>query len=48
MQCQSGSRSAIAASIAAAQGNREVWDLAGGLAAWQRAGYPVETTDPAP
>ena len=48
MQCQSGSRSAIAASIVAARGNREVWDLAGGLAAWQRAGYPVETTDPAP
>ncbi len=47
MQCQSGSRSAIAASIALARG-KEVWNLEGGLAAWKQAGYPVETTDPAP
>jgi hydroxyacylglutathione hydrolase len=47
MQCHTGSRSAIAASIVAARG-REVWNLDGGIAAWQRAGYAVETTDPAP
>lgn len=47
MQCLTGSRSAIAASIAAARG-REVWNLEGGLAAWKKAGYPVETTAPAP
>jgi hydroxyacylglutathione hydrolase len=47
MQCLTGSRSAIAASIVAARG-REVWDLEGGLAAWKKAGYPVETTVPAP
>jgi len=47
MQCLTGSRSAIAASIVAARG-KEVWNLEGGLAAWQQAGYPVETTDPAP
>ena len=47
MQCLTGSRSAIAASIVAARG-REVWDLEGGFAAWKKAGYPVETTVPAP
>lgn len=47
MQCHTGSRSAIAASLVAARG-REVWNLDGGLAAWQRSGYPVETTNPAP
>jgi hydroxyacylglutathione hydrolase len=47
MQCLTGSRSAIAASIVAARG-QEVWDLEGGLAAWKKAGYPVETTVPAP
>jgi len=47
MQCQTASRSAIAASIVAARG-REVWNLEGGFAAWKKAGYPVETTVPAP
>ena len=47
MQCLTGSRSAIAASIVAARG-REVWNLEGGFAAWKTAGYPVETTVPAP
>jgi len=47
MQCQTASRSAIAASIVAARG-REVWNLEGGFAAWRKAGYPVETTVPAP
>ncbi len=47
MQCLTGSRSAIAASIVAAQG-KEVWNFEGGFTAWKQAGYPVETTDPAP
>ena len=47
MQCQTASRSAIASSIVAARG-REVWNLEGGFAAWKKAGYPVETTVPAP
>jgi hydroxyacylglutathione hydrolase len=42
MQCTTGSRSAIAASLVAARGAREVWNLEGGLAAWKQAGYPVE------
>jgi len=46
-QCLTGSRSAIAASIVAARG-KEVWNFEGGFTAWKRAGYPVETTDPAP
>ena len=47
MQCHTASRSAIAASIVAARG-RDVWNLEGGFAAWKKAGYPVETTVPAP
>ncbi|HTH64468.1 MAG TPA: rhodanese-like domain-containing protein [Gemmatimonadales bacterium] len=47
MQCLTGSRSAIAASFVAARG-KEVWNFEGGFAAWKQAGYPVETTDPAP
>jgi len=45
MQCQTASRSAIAASIVAARG-REVWNLEGGFAAWKKAGYPVEGATP--
>jgi hydroxyacylglutathione hydrolase len=47
LHCLTGSRSAIAASIVAARG-REVWNLEGGFTAWKKAGYPVETTVPAP
>ncbi|MBI3930087.1 MAG: rhodanese-like domain-containing protein [Armatimonadetes bacterium] len=38
--CQRGSRSAIAAGILAARGIA-CSDLAGGIAAWQAAGYPI-------
>jgi rhodanese-related sulfurtransferase len=38
--CRSGARSARAASLLARQG-REVWNLAGGMQAWARAGLPV-------
>ena len=47
MQCLTGSRSAIAASIVAARG-KEVWNLEGGFAAWKQAGYAVEGSAPAP
>ena len=42
LHCQSGSRSAIAASLLQARGRSNVVDLEGGFAAWRAAGYPVE------
>jgi hydroxyacylglutathione hydrolase len=42
LQCETGSRSAIAASLLAARGHRDVANLAGGIAAWIQAGYPME------
>jgi hydroxyacylglutathione hydrolase len=41
VQCQSGARSSIAASVLLARGVRRVINLVGGIAAWQRAGLPV-------
>ncbi len=43
VQCQSGGRSAIAASLLRARGVQVVLNFAGGLSAWVRAGMPVET-----
>ncbi|MDB4756965.1 MBL fold metallo-hydrolase [Mariniblastus sp.] len=43
-QCQSGARSAIAASILQAAG-RNVIDMTGGFGAWSNAGLPVDTSD---
>ena len=40
--CQGGTRSAIAASLLQARGVPDVTNLAGGFAAWQAAGLPVE------
>lgn len=42
MQCETGSRSAIAASILLARGITSVANLAGGFNAWKEAGLPVE------
>ncbi len=42
MQCQSGGRSAIAASLARLRGVRHVSNLRGGIQGWQEAGFPVE------
>lgn len=42
LQCQSGNRSAIAASLLQAKGVSNVVNLAGGIAEWQRLGLPVE------
>lgn len=48
MQCQSGSRSAIAASVLERLGFRNVINLAGGFSAWTSAGLPVEGTSHEP
>ncbi len=43
VQCQSGSRSSIAASLLERLGRPDVANLTGGLVAWQEAGLPVVT-----
>ncbi len=47
LHCETGSRSAIAASRLAALGFRNVFNLAGGLDAWRAAGLPAEAGAPA-
>jgi hydroxyacylglutathione hydrolase len=42
LHCQSGARSAIAASLLQARGFTNVVNLAGGIVAWQQDGQPVE------
>lgn len=42
LHCQSGARSAIAASLLQQLGLREVNDLSGGFVAWQSAGHEVQ------
>ncbi len=42
LYCQSGSRSAIAASILANRGFNQQINMAGGYVAWEQAGFPVE------
>jgi hydroxyacylglutathione hydrolase len=42
VQCQSGVRSAIGASILQAKGILNVMNLSGGINAWAAAGLPVE------
>jgi hydroxyacylglutathione hydrolase len=44
MQCQSGARSAIAASVLRAKGLANVSTLLGGFADWSRAGLPVDVS----
>lgn len=41
LQCQSGARSAIAASLLRARGRRDVANLIGGFNEWANAGHPV-------
>ncbi|MDQ2827233.1 MAG: MBL fold metallo-hydrolase [Actinomycetota bacterium] len=43
VMCGSGFRSSVAASLLASQGRPGVVNVAGGMAAWTAAGYPVET-----
>jgi rhodanese-related sulfurtransferase len=40
--CESGNRSAKAAAVLKGKGYERVLNLAGGIAAWQQAGLPVE------
>ena len=47
VHCQSGARSAIAASVLRAGGMGNVCNLAGGFSQWQGAGQPVERGVPA-
>ncbi len=42
LHCESGSRSAVAASVLHAAGFRNVANLAGGINAWNKAGLPIE------
>jgi hydroxyacylglutathione hydrolase len=46
VQCRSGARSAIAVSVLESVGRWPVMDLAGGLTAWEQAGYPIERASP--
>ena len=41
LQCQSGGRSAIAASMLVARGFGNVVNLTGGINGWRAAGYPI-------
>jgi hydroxyacylglutathione hydrolase len=45
--CHTGSRSAIGASVLAAEGFASVANMAGGMAEWERAGLPTERGIPA-
>jgi len=42
LYCRSGRMSAIAAEALVEQGYTNIWDLAGGMDAWERAGYEIE------
>jgi rhodanese-related sulfurtransferase len=41
VHCAGGYRSSIAASLLQRQGFTKLTELAGGIAAWQTAGYPI-------
>jgi hydroxyacylglutathione hydrolase len=45
VHCQGGSRSAVASSVLLAAGFPDVSNVAGGYAAWERAGYTPERDD---
>lgn len=46
--CHSGVRSAHAAAFAASKGYKNIYNLAGGVLAWARAGYPFVTKSSTP
>jgi hydroxyacylglutathione hydrolase len=48
LQCETGSRSAIAASLLEARGWSGVANLDGGIIAWRQAGLPVVVESPVP
>ncbi|MBO0833830.1 MAG: MBL fold metallo-hydrolase, partial [Actinobacteria bacterium] len=41
--CSTGYRSSVAASLLASAGHRDVANVAGGMTAWRRAGYPLSS-----
>jgi phage shock protein E len=41
LYCRSGSMSATAARVLARRGYTDVWNLDGGMLAWEQAGYPL-------
>jgi rhodanese-related sulfurtransferase len=40
--CRSGNRSATACTVMAARGFKQVYNLSGGMMAWQKAGLPLD------
>jgi rhodanese-related sulfurtransferase len=40
--CRSGARSAQATGLALSQGLKQVWNLSGGMIAWNQAGLPIK------
>ena len=42
LYCRSGRMSAIAAEALLEEGYTNLWNLDGGMVAWERAGYPIE------
>ena len=47
LYCKSGARSAQACAFLATQGFGQVFNLRGGVLAWQRSGYELELSQPA-
>jgi rhodanese-related sulfurtransferase len=46
--CRSGSRSGQVTAYLRAQGRDDVWNVNGGMLAWERAGLPVRSGPPEP
>ena len=44
LYCRSGRMSAIAAEVLVSKGYTNVWELEGGMIAWEEAGYPIAET----
>lgn len=42
LYCRSGRMSTIAAEVLVGQGYTNIWELAGGMVAWEQAGYELE------
>jgi len=42
IHCRSGGRSARAVDFLLGEGCKEVWNIQGGIIAWERAGLPIE------